>query len=331
MLSTNLSQSSKPREGLPPADPLVGMIGLLRPLAVDAASLHAEGRWTAHLGAQPGVKLGVVAKGTCWLTGNGREALLLQEGDFFLVTGLNSCTLMSASTSAGLSTNVHWGGPVRVGDEANEDTYVCGGAFSFGDADARTLALLPPLVLVRAENPRGKLLAHLSALLMAEIDTRAVGGPSVIDHLTQVLFIHMLRAHAEQADQPTGWLAALADDGVGAALRALHEDVGRRWTVDQLARIARLSRSAFAAAFREKVGNTPVDYLIEWRMNIARDVLRKDRMSISQLAMAVGYESESAFSTAFRRVVGTSPANYRNSEKVRAQGVGCPEPDLRHQ
>ncbi|MFF0228443.1 helix-turn-helix transcriptional regulator [Streptomyces sp. NPDC004629] len=97
----------------------------------------------------------------------------------------------------------------------------------------------------------------------------------------------------------------------------MHADVGRRWTLDELAAISHMSRSAFAASFKAKVGTAPLTYLIEWRMSLACDALRSGTRSISELAVATGYESESAFSAAFRRVVGISPRYFR--EKARQQ------------
>jgi AraC-like DNA-binding protein len=173
--------------------------------------------------------------------------------------------------------------------------------------------VLPPLVHVHAADPRGKLLAHLSKLLVTEVETTAVGGSLILDHLAQILFVHMLRAHADQADRPTGWLGALRDDAVGAALRAMHADVAHPWTLKELADISCMSRSAFAAAFKRRVGTAPRDYLIQWRMSLACDALRRDTRSISELAFATGYASESAFSTAFRRVVGSSPKQFRDT------------------
>ncbi len=133
----------------------------------------------------------------------------------------------------------------------------------------------------------------------------------MLDHLAQIMLVHMLRAYAEQVRRPAGWLRALGDDGIGAALRAMHTDVAHRWTLNELAGISRMSRSAFAAAFKNQVGVAPLEYLIKWRMSLARDALRLGTRSISELASATGYESESAFSTAFRRVVGCSPRQFR--------------------
>ena len=94
----------------------------------------------------------------------------------------------------------------------------------------------------------------------------------------------------------------------------MHADVAHRWTLNELAGISHMSRSAFAAAFKTKIGTAPLEYLIQWRMSLARDALRRGTLSISELAFATGYESESAFSTAFRRVAGASPKQFRDAE-----------------
>jgi AraC-like DNA-binding protein len=170
-------------------------------------------------------------------------------------------------------------------------------------------------VHVRTGDARGKFFGHLSDLLVAEVANPTVGSALVIDRLAQVLFVHMLRAHADQPTRAVGWLGALRDDRIGATLRAMHADMARRWTLEDLARIAKMSRSAFAASFKAQVGTAPLAYLIQWRMAVARDALRRNTQSISELAFATGYESESAFSTAFRRVVGTSPRQFRDSAR----------------
>ncbi len=209
-------------------------------------------------------------------------------------------------------------GAVRIGPETEEDAYLCGGHFSFDDTNAPLLLdVLPPLVHVRAADPRGRLLAHLGELLVREVETTAVGSSLVLDHLAQILFVHVLRAHTGQAARPTGWLGALGDAGIGAALRAMHADMAHRSTVRELAEISHMSRSAFAASFRSEVGTAPLEYLTEWRMSLARDAPRRGTRSISELASATGCKSDRAFSTAFRRVVGSSPHQFRDASRRR--------------
>ena len=316
--SRNTYPSSRRGPSLGSSDPIADAISLLRPLTVVDASLHAAGPWALRFDPFPHVKLGGVVRGACWLALQGHEPVLLQEGDFYLLGNPPPYVLASALDEEPRDAKALWGnatdGAVRIGPEAEESTYLCGGHFSFDDLNAAMLIdLLPPLVHVRAADPRGELLAHLTELLITEVETTAVGGSLVMDHLAQILFVHMLRAHADQAGRPAGWLGALSDDGIGAALRAMHADVAHRWTLHELSGISRMSRSAFAASFKDQVGTAPLEYLIEWRMSLARDALRRGTRSISDLAVATGYESESAFSTAFRRVVGSSPRRFRDA------------------
>jgi len=313
-----LYRSSRESSPLASSDPIADAIGLLRPRAVVEPGLHAAGAWALRFDPFPHVKLGIVVRGECWLALQGHEPVLLREGDFYLLGNPPPYVLASALGEEPRAATSLWdnatNGAVHIGPEVEGDTYLCGGHFSFDDTNASMLIdVLPPLVHVHAADPRGKLLAHLSQLLVTEVETTAVGGSLVLDHLAQILFVHMLRAHADHADQPTGWLAVLNNDGIGAALRAMHADVAHRWTLKELAAISRMSRSAFAASFKNQVGTPPLEYLIEWRMSLARDALRRGTRSISELAFATGYESESAFSTAFRRVVGSSPKQFRNA------------------
>ncbi|MGW7692839.1 AraC family transcriptional regulator [Streptomyces asiaticus] len=299
------------------SDPIADAIGLLRPRTVVEPALHTAGPWALRFDPFPHVKLGVIVHGECWLTLEGHEPVLLKEGDFYLLGNPPSYVLASTPTAEPRAAKPLWdnavNGAVRIGPEAEEDTYLCGGHFSFDDTNASILIdVLPTLVHVHAADPRGKSLTHLSELLVAETETTAVGSSLVLDHLAQILFVHMLRAHADQAGRPTGWLGALNDDGIGAALRAMHADVAHRWTLEELAGVSRMSRSAFAASFKNQVGTAPLEYLIAWRMSLARDALRRGTRSISELAFATGYQSESAFSTAFRRVVGSSPSQFRD-------------------
>ncbi|OKI94455.1 AraC family transcriptional regulator [Streptomyces sp. CB02058] len=316
--------SSKRSRGVGAGDPIVDVLRLLRTQAVVPARVHAASPWAVRFDPYAHVKLGVVLEGECWMTPEGCEPLCLRKGDFFLLNNPPSYTLTStpdgARGRAAAFRERENDGEVRIGAEADEDTYVCCIDFVFEEANASVLFdVLPPLVLVRAGDPRGALLTNLSALTVAEMESAGVGRTLVLEHLAQLILVHMLRVHADATERPVGWLGALVEDGIGAALRAMHADVGRRWTLDELAAISHMSRSAFAAAFKAKVGTAPLTYLIEWRMSLARDALRSDTRSISELAAATGYESESAFSTAFRRVVGASPRYFRDEARRQAE------------
>lgn len=302
-------------------DPVADAIGLLRPRTVVGPNLRASGDWALRFETFPHVRIGGVVRGECWLTIDGHAPVLLQQGDTFLLGNPPSYVLASTRDAVPHPAEPMWAeaedGLVRLGTEP-EDVYLCVGHIGFDEANASMLTdLLPHLVVFRAADADGPVMAQLITLLAAEVTVTAAGGALVRSHLAQILLVHMLRAHAVRTDRPAGWLSALADDGIGAALRAVHADIARSWTLAELAGISRMSRSGFARAFKTHVGIPPLDYVIRWRMSLARDALERDTLSISELASASGYLSESAFSTAFRRVVGSSPAQYRRRSGVR--------------
>lgn len=313
-------------------DPIADAVGLLRPRSFHHAGLRGTGPWALRFESFPHVQIGGVAIGQCWLTLDGHDPLLLRQGDFYLLGGPPPYVLASelgaeprpATSLDPLGTQEE----VSVTDDGGEETYICRTHFAFDDADASFVVdALPRLVHVPATDPQGESLGHLSQLLVSEFATTAPGGSLILDHLAQILLVHMLRAHANRTKRPTGWLGALTDDRIGIALRAMHADVSRRWTLAELAELASMSRSAFAASFKQRVGRPPLEYLIEWRMSLARDALLHGSSSLSELASVTGYESESAFSTAFRRVVGSSPRQFREQGRRAARPPGARAPE----
>ena len=132
-----------------------------------------------------------------------------------------------------------------------------------------------------------------------------------------MMLVQALRAHlAEGLNGGVGWLFALADEQIGPAINAMHGDPAHPWTLQELAEYVGMSRSGFAAKFKETVGSTPIDYLIRWRMLLAGDRLKNSGESISVISQSLGYESESAFSTAFKRVMGCSPRQYSRGREL---------------
>jgi AraC-like DNA-binding protein len=179
--------------------------------------------------------------------------------------------------------------------------------FEADDADL-LLSLLPELVHVHAE----KRLMILVGLLNEETRANRPGRDVVLARLLEVVLIEALRSTGGPAS-PAGLLRGLADDRLAVALRNMHDRPGELWTVVDLARKAGLSRSTFFDRFRREVGVAPMEYLLSWRMALAKDLLRRERMGVAQVAERVGYRSASTFSVAFSRYVGTPPASYARS------------------
>lgn len=188
-----------------------------------------------------------------------------------------------------------------------------GGYFRFDPASASLLvALLPPVIVVRAGQSGAARLTRLVELITEEADTDGPSRDVILKRLVEVLVIEAARLPGapELGSRGQGLIAGLADPVIAPALRALHTDVARGWTVEHLARVSAVSRSVFAQRFTRTVGLTPMQYLLEWRVALAKDLLGADRQTVARVAQVVGYQSATAFTTAFARVAGCSPSEY---------------------
>jgi transcriptional regulator GlxA family with amidase domain len=181
-----------------------------------------------------------------------------------------------------------------------------GGAFLFDGADPKLLITLLPQVVHVEGSQR---LAQLVRMVGDEYEDPRPGKELVLSHLIGVLLIEAMRWTTAGA-APPGLLRGLGDARLAPALEQMHADVTRAWTVAQLAEIAALSRSAFFNRFTRTVGAPPMDYLLRWRMEIAKSLLRHERMAVAGVSERVGYGSTSTFSVAFSRHVGQSPSRY---------------------
>jgi len=164
---------------------------------------------------------------------------------------------------------------------------------------------------MKADQARTLALHSTVQALASEMVEQAPGSEVVASRLAEVLVIQLLRAHiASEPSRSKGWLRAVFDPQLGTALSAIHDKVNAPWTVESLAAAAGMSRSAFAARFKELLGQTPLEYVTEWRMQKAMQVLEQRDQKLVDVARSVGYESDAAFSKAFKRVVGANPGEY---------------------
>ncbi|GIM93072.1 AraC family transcriptional regulator [Paractinoplanes toevensis] len=296
-------------------DPLEDVLALVGTSSRLSTALVAGGAWALDFDPPPAVKFNAVRRGSCLLIVDG-VVYPLASGDCFLLTRSQRFVL-----SSGLDVPPAPAGPVfaaagpdgiaRTG--TGDDVFLLGGRFDFG-ARARELLLdaLPPVLHVPASAPAAAALRWSLGQIETELRDRPVAAGLVAEHLALVMLIHMLRLHlAEAPAAGPGWLGGLADPVVAPALRALHADPARAWTVADLAAVAAVSRSTMAARFKQAVGQGPLDYLTGWRIELAAARLRRGDGTVAAIARAVGYGSESALSTAFKRVTGRSPTEYR--------------------
>jgi transcriptional regulator GlxA family with amidase domain len=175
--------------------------------------------------------------------------------------------------------------------------------------------LLPELILIKADQAQTLALHATLQLLASEMAEPAPGSEVMVNRLADILFIQCVRAHIASSSKSckTGWLRAIFDPKIGAALKAMHERVENPWTVESLAASAGMSRSAFALRFKELLGETPLEYLTNWRMYKATGLMQEGDKKLFEVAKSVGYDSDAAFSKAFKRVLGVAPREYRRS------------------
>jgi AraC-like DNA-binding protein len=183
------------------------------------------------------------------------------------------------------------------------------------------LAGLPPVVCVNVRgSSAGTWLEASVRYALAEARSPRPGGAGVLAKLSEVLFIEVLRLYMnEQAEGRTGWLAGVGDRIVGAALNALHKSPAHAWTLEELARTAGTSRSVLAERFQHLVGSSPMQYLTQWRMLLASNLLSRSNAPLASIAQDVGYQTDTAFSRAFRREYGAPPAAWRRNQAARDQ------------
>jgi AraC-like DNA-binding protein len=189
------------------------------------------------------------------------------------------------------------------------------------------LAGLPALVRVNVRGSNaGTWLEASVRYALAEARSPRPGGAGVLAKLSEVLFIEVLRLYMnEQGEGRTGWLAGVGDRVVGAALNALHKSPAHAWTLDELARTAGSSRSVLAERFQQLVGSSPMQYLTQWRMLLAANLLCRSNAPLASIAEDVGYQTDTAFSRAFRREYGAPPAAWRRSRSMRGSAEGARE------
>jgi AraC-like DNA-binding protein len=294
------------------SDPLSEVIALLQPRGVFSRRISGAGRWGVAYSAFGHPSFCAVLEGRCRLAVDGQRALTLEASDFVLLPATPGFTMSGLEpvrpvrfdpkvTSARL-------GEVRHGTRGGHpDVRLLGGWFAFDSPDAALLvALLPGLVHVRG----AERLSVLVRLVDEESSERRSGRDLVLTRLVEVLLIEALRSASSGEDAPPGLLRGLADARLAPAIRQMHGQLARSWTVVELAKTAALSRSAFFERFTRTVGRPPMEYLLAWRMAVAKDLLRRHDLGVADVAERVGYGSASTFSTAFSRHVGKPPSRY---------------------
>jgi AraC-like DNA-binding protein len=303
-------------------DPLAQILALLRPEGLLWKQMEGHGDWGVAFPASAAVVFVAVQAGQAVAQCEGGRLQRLGQGDVLVLNAPAAWSLLASERSVAVArrdiVREAGPGPVRLGAGPAPAVRIVGGQFRFADDHADLLRhLLPAVIAVGASAGGATRLGPVLALLADEAAAERPGRGLVIERLLSLLLIEALR-HAGEAAQPStaGLLAGLADPRLARVLQAVHADIAQPWTVARLAAIAGLSRSVFAARFSRALDLPPMDYVLRWRMALARDALRKRDVRLKEVAAMTGYASVSAFSAAFHRAVGCPPSAFARAPDV---------------
>jgi AraC-like DNA-binding protein len=321
-----------------PTDVLSDVLSAIRLTGAVFYDVSARSPWVAEApptqrignlvmpGAQHTIEYHVVTRGSCWISIVDRgdfEPVELREGDIAVMPQGDPHALSShPGMRAEPQWSVHQRPPddallpfvLRAGSDGPVETHLVCGFFS---CDARPfnplLAALPRFMrLGRAAGTPERRIEQFIRLATAEAENRRPGSQSILNRLSELMFLEVVRQHMDElGGGHAGWLAGLRDPLVGRAIALLHADPARTWTLEDLASTAGASRSVLSERFTQLVGCAPIQYLTQWRMQIAARRLAEGGLKIAAVAQEIGYDSEAAFSRAFKKFVGQSPSEWR--------------------
>ena len=279
-------------------------------------ALDAGGSWAVDFPAYEGFTLNVVQRGECWISIQGNApGVRLRAGDCFLLTGGRSFTL---ATDLSLPKRFR---AEEIYSQAEHGIAQCNGGGEFfvfgiifrfqGHLPSVLLNRLPAVIHVDGGSDSAAVLRGSLDRFSAEMRSSGVGRSLILSHLAPIMLLQFLRCYLASSPKEENWLTALAHPRLVKVLETMQTDYKRNWSLEQLAKVANMSRSGFALTFRKKIGITPLVYLTHWRMQIACELLESGDQSLASIASDVGYSSESAFSTAFTKVVKCRPGSFR--------------------
>jgi AraC-like DNA-binding protein len=313
------------------------LVGMLRTLRL-TGSVFLNARFTTPFGVvspkryDPGTPMAhlrhvsvfhLIAAGGCTIEIATGERRTVSAGDILLLPFADAHTFGKGEYfETAFGPDIMQPGPIKgmwtvdYGGGGEATRMVCGYLESSEFLFAPVFRSLPPLVVDRAgEDKVGALLTSTVKEILVLADAAVPGTELMLGRLMELLFIEVIRRYAARLPaSSTGWFAALNDPLVSRALQFVHGDPSRRWTVDDLAQQAGTSRTVLAERFKALMGQTPIEYITGWRMQLAAERLRAGHDSLAAIAADVGYESEAAFNRAFKRVTGVTPGRWRDAE-----------------
>jgi AraC-like DNA-binding protein len=299
-------------------DALSSILEVTKLKGVVCDKLLVSGPWGLEVEQNENTQFWRLIKGRCIVSLLDGTSVSMEEGDIVMVPHGAGHWIGDHASSPRVTpaqlVHAHLAGsPLFRGQ--GEETLLVGGHFSFDQQQTHPfLKDLPPIIRISQFGTQyQQLLVHTGGLMVSELNAENPGSSLMRRGLAEILFVTMIRAYLEQASPEKGFLAALNDSQISDALKLMHDLPEQGWTLDSLAKSVAMSRSVFASRFRKLVGETPLTYLTNWRINKARDILKTETITIDEVAARVGYQSEPAFNRVFKAKTGKTPAVYRRA------------------
>jgi len=306
-------------------NPLSEVLGSIRIAKAECTRLEATSPWGFRCSGLQGkrVLFVFVVGGSAFLKFEGEpEATPLSGGNLLIMFDDRPFSMADHSRSRIVDSSevrkLKVNGVVRYGG-GGPVTTVMFGKFSMNTLEALPIrSILPQPLYLSLKQDRSCAFQSVLDLLAAETAQPGIASSFMISRLYESLLVYAIRAYASSTAAPqSGWLAAISDNRLGRAIQAMYSSIHKNWSVETLAREARMSRSAFASKFKSVLGESPLAYLTRWRMHKAGAMIRAGNTSLFEVAKAVGYESEDSLSRAFKRQLGMSPNGYRRMDATR--------------
>ena len=275
--------------------------------------------WYLDTSGSGHINVHVVCHGDCWFQLPGlSEPLQLNEGDVVVLPHDATHLLLSSPTLPAQYGAISKPHQVPHNRELPGTALFCGYLIVDKSTYGNVFTMLPEYLIIRShQGEESRQFRALIDLLFSETQVDHLGASAILDRLADAMMFYVIRHSLAQGAQSAGLLVALADKQIGSALVAMCDEPAQAWTVDALAEKVFMSRSSFAERFNTLVGKTPMEFLAEWRMQLARRWLERDRLSVAEVAARCGYQSETAFSKAFKRIAGVGPGEFRRARAPR--------------
>jgi AraC-like DNA-binding protein len=302
-------------------DPLSIVLSMLKPRSHFSGRFDLGPKQAIQFPVYEGIKCYAVLSGACWLIAAKAKPVWLREGDCFLLTGGKSFTLAADKSARPVKLETlitAWKQGLAAVSKGELVCILAGGHFLLdGNPADLLLGSLPSIVHLHSEEEKSAMRWALERM-REELRNQKLGSFLVVQQLAYTMLVQALRVHLSEASrEAVGWLYAISDPQLKTAITSIHDNPANPWSVKKLAQQVGMSRSIFALKFKEKVGESPMEYLTRWRMLLAGNRLTSSEEPILSIALSLGYESESAFGKAFKRVMGSSPRRYGRQRVLR--------------